>query len=64
MLIQSFHGPLLMSLREAREIAPVMGERGVEEHRELAEAIRDRDLERAQQVMQTHIDRTAARLGN
>jgi len=64
MLIQSFHGPLLMSLREAREIAPVMGGRGTVEHRELAEAIRDRDLERAHEVMSTHIGRTAARVGH
>jgi DNA-binding FadR family transcriptional regulator len=63
LLIQSFHGPLVMSLREAHEIAPVMGERGTVEHRELAEAIRDRDLARAQQIMASHIDRTAARVG-
>lgn len=64
MLIESFHGPLLMSLREAHEHAPVMGVVGNEEHRALAEAIRDRDLEKAQVVMAAHIDRTAQRVSH
>jgi len=64
MLIQSFHGPLLMSLREAHEHAPVMGERGNDEHRALAEAIRARDLDGAQRVMREHIERTAQRVSH
>lgn len=64
MLIQSFHGPLLMSLREAREQAPIMGKRGTGEHRELAEAIRERDLAAAQRVMSEHIARTAQRVSH
>jgi DNA-binding FadR family transcriptional regulator len=39
MLVHSFHGPLLMSLREASTAAPLMGQRGVYEHRDLVEAI-------------------------
>lgn len=63
MLIESFHGPMLMSLREAHEIAPIMGKKGGQEHRQIAEAVRDRDLETARTIMSTHIDRTAARVG-
>jgi DNA-binding FadR family transcriptional regulator len=64
MLIQSFHGPLLMSLREAQEHAPAMGARGTDEHRQLAEAIRDGDLAAAQRVMSEHIARTAQRVSH
>ncbi|WIX79198.1 FCD domain-containing protein [Amycolatopsis carbonis] len=64
MLIQSFHGPMLMSLREAREHAPAMGKRGTDEHRRLAEAIRERDLAAAQHVMSEHIARTAQRVSH
>jgi DNA-binding FadR family transcriptional regulator len=64
MLIQSFHGPLLISLREAHEHAPAMGKRGTDEHRQLAEAIRDGDLAAAQRVMSEHIARTAQRVSH
>lgn len=64
MLIASFHRPMLMSLREAHEIAPMMGEKGGEEHRRIAVAIRDRDLKTARTVMSSHIDRTASRVGH
>lgn len=61
MLVQSFHGPLLMSLAEAHQSAP-MGSRGVAEHRKLAQAIKDRDLAAAREVTTTHLDRTARRV--
>jgi GntR family transcriptional repressor for pyruvate dehydrogenase complex len=59
-LVQSFHGPMLLSLRQARNVAPAMGRRGTEEHAALVEAIDKRDLETAIQVMSTHLDRTAS----
>ena len=61
MLVQSFHGPLLMSLAEAHQNAP-MGDRGVGEHRKLAQAIKDRDLDTARKIATTHLDRTAQRV--
>lgn len=62
MLVHSFHGPLLMSLQEAKTAAPVMGPRGTHEHRDIVEAIARRDTDKAMSIMQTHIDRTAGRL--
>jgi DNA-binding FadR family transcriptional regulator len=62
MLVQSFHGPMLMSLEQARAAAPLMGRRGTDEHRKLAQAIAKRDLEAATSVMRTHINRTARRV--
>lgn len=59
MLIRSFHGPMLSSLREAREAAPAMGHRGTKEHREIIEAIRRRDATKATAVMTAHLHRTA-----
>lgn len=64
MLVQSFHGPMLMSLEQARAAAPLMGRRGTDEHRKLAQAIAKRDLEAATSVMRTHIGRTAKRVKN
>jgi GntR family transcriptional regulator, transcriptional repressor for pyruvate dehydrogenase complex len=61
MLVQSFHGPLLMSLAESRQSAP-MGRRGTGEHRKLAQAIKDRDLAAAHKIATTHLDRTARRV--
>lgn len=58
-LMQSFHGPLISSLREAKSVAPEMGARGVEEHGELVDAIEIRDLTRATAILATHLDRTA-----
>jgi GntR family transcriptional regulator, transcriptional repressor for pyruvate dehydrogenase complex len=63
MLVHSFHGPLLMSLREAQVAAPLMGVRGTNEHRDFVEAIARRDVEEAEQIMRTHLDRTARRVG-
>ncbi len=45
MLVHSFHGPLLMSLREASTASPLMGQRGTYEHRDLVEAIAVRDVD-------------------
>src|SRR5262245_58679413 len=62
MLVQSFHGPLLMSLQQAQVAAPLMGPRGAREHSELVEAIEQRDVERAREIMTRHLQRTADRL--
>lgn len=63
MLVQSFHGPLLMSLNEARVNAPLMGRRGTTEHGKLVEALASRDADAAMKVMLTHLKRTASRVG-
>jgi GntR family transcriptional regulator, transcriptional repressor for pyruvate dehydrogenase complex len=62
MLMRSFHGPLLMSLREAQDAAPLMGQRGTTEHRDFVEAIAARDADKAATIMRRHIGRTARRL--
>jgi GntR family transcriptional regulator, transcriptional repressor for pyruvate dehydrogenase complex len=62
MLVRSFHGPLLMSLREAATAAPLMGQRGTVEHRDFVEAIANRDADKATTIMRKHISRTARRL--
>jgi DNA-binding GntR family transcriptional regulator len=62
MLVHSFHGPMLMSLREAKTAAPLMGQRGTVEHRDLVAAIAERDTEKARAIMEKHIGRTARRL--
>ena len=61
MLVHSFHGPMLMSLRQAQMAAPTMGHKGTEEHRALVEAIKARDVDAAVAVMGTHLERTAER---
>lgn len=60
MLVQSFHGPMLLSLRQAQVVAPAMGRKGTDEHAALVEAIEKRDLDAAIRVMTTHLDRTAS----
>ncbi|MGW4485538.1 FadR/GntR family transcriptional regulator [Amycolatopsis sp. NPDC004368] len=62
MLVHSFHGPLLMSLREAQVAAPLMGHRGTSEHREFVEAIAARDAEKASEIMAKHLRRTSQRI--
>jgi GntR family transcriptional regulator, transcriptional repressor for pyruvate dehydrogenase complex len=62
MLVQSFHGPLLMSLQRAQIAAPLMGRLGTDEHRKIVEAIARRDVAGATEVMSTHLARTAERL--
>jgi GntR family transcriptional regulator, transcriptional repressor for pyruvate dehydrogenase complex len=62
MLVHSFHGPLLMSLREAQVAAPLMGHRGTAEHREFVEAVAGRDAAKAEEIMRAHLERTARRV--
>lgn len=62
MLVESLHGPLVLSLERAREVAPLHGRRGVEEHRALVDAIAARDSSTAEELMRTHLTRTAERL--
>ena len=63
MLVESLHGPLIMSLERAREVAPMHGRHGVEEHRQLVDAIAKGSVKKATQLMRTHLERTAERLG-
>ena len=51
-----------MSLERAREVAPLHGRHGVEEHRALVDAIASRDADKASALMRTHLARTAERL--
>lgn len=62
MLVESFHGPLLMSLREAQANEPSMGRRGIKEHRDLVEAVAAHDVEVATEIMRMHLERTASRV--
>jgi len=62
MLVESLHGPLIMSLERAREAAPLHGRRGVDEHRALVDAIAARDAGRATALMSEHLERTAERV--
>lgn len=64
MLIESFRGPLLMSLERAKEVIPSMGRAGVREHLALVRAVRDRDPERARTIMASHLGRTAKHLAD
>ena len=63
MLIESFRGPLLMSLQRARDAAPEMGILGTQEHEKFIEAVRRRDAAAASTIMSEHLERTAHRLG-
>ena len=62
MLVESLHGPLIMSLERARQAAPLHGRRGVEEHRALVDAIAKKSVRKASELMSTHLNRTAERL--
>jgi GntR family transcriptional regulator, transcriptional repressor for pyruvate dehydrogenase complex len=62
MLVESFRGPLLMSLERARETAPQMGRLGTEEHTRFVEAVRKQDCEAATKIMREHLQRTARRV--
>jgi GntR family transcriptional repressor for pyruvate dehydrogenase complex len=64
MLVESLHGPLLMSLERARQAAPLHGRRGVDEHRALVDAIASRDAAKATALMGMHLERTADRLAH
>lgn len=63
MLVESFRGPMLMSMEKARRAAPEMGRLGTTEHQKFVDALRKRDSEAAVQVMRPHLERTAHRLG-
>lgn len=62
MLVQSFHGPMLMSLQRVQMAAPLVGRVGTGEHRTFAEAIARQDEAAATAVMGAHLARTAERL--
>ena len=62
MLIESFRGPILMSLQQAHEAAPEMGGLGTREHEQFIEAVRRRDVDTASKIMREHLERTAHRL--
>jgi DNA-binding FadR family transcriptional regulator len=62
MLVESFRGPILMSLHEARQVAPEMGRVGTREHEKFIEAIRRRDADTATRIMREHLARTARRV--
>lgn len=62
MLVQTFRGPLLMSLREAQLAAPIMGPHGAKEHQQIARAVSNGDLAAAQHIMRDHLERTTNRL--
>ncbi len=63
MFVDSLHDPLLRSLERARAAAPSHGAHGVDEHRALVDAITKRDVEQASELMRTHLNRTAERVG-
>jgi DNA-binding FadR family transcriptional regulator len=64
MLVESFRGPILMSLREAKNAAPEMGKVGSQEHERFIGAIRRQDVDAASRIMREHLSRTAHRLGH
>ncbi len=62
MLVESFRGPILMSLKEAKEVAPEMGGLGSQEHERFVQAVRRRDADGAARIMREHLARTAGRV--
>ena len=62
LIANSLQGPLLMSLRAAKRVAPEMGGAGALEHRAIVDAVRARDPERARAIMAEHLARTATRV--
>jgi len=64
LLVESFRGPILMSLERARATAPEMGKLGTEEHERFVVAVRKRDPEKAMRIMREHLGRTANRVGH
>jgi len=62
MLVESFRGPILMSLEQAKEVAPDMGELGTKEHERFVKAVRRRDAAEAARLMRVHLTRTAHRV--
>jgi len=64
MLLDSFRGPILMSLQQAKLTAPEMGVLGSEEHEAFTQAVRRRDPDLATLIMREHLERTAHRVGH
>lgn len=62
LILDSFHGPLLISLTRAKDLAPEMGVAGNVEHGLLIDAIRRRDVQDAHDVLERHLERTRTRL--
>jgi DNA-binding FadR family transcriptional regulator len=63
MLVHSFHGPLLDSLEETREITTTAGQRGAREHLDFVKAVGNRDVEGATRIMGRHLGRAGRRVG-
>jgi GntR family transcriptional regulator, transcriptional repressor for pyruvate dehydrogenase complex len=64
MLVESFRGPIHMSLQQAREVAPEMGDLGTREHELFIEMVRRRAPDAATKIMREHLERTARRVGH
>ncbi len=64
MLVESFRGPILMSLQETGEVAPETADLGTREHERFTEAVRRRDADGAARIMREHLARTAGRVRN
>ncbi|MPZ82509.1 MAG: GntR family transcriptional regulator [Actinophytocola sp.] len=62
MLVESFHGPMLMSLKKAKTRAPLMGRKGSAEHARFVDAVADGDVDAATAIMREHLQRTADRV--
>ncbi len=62
MLVESFRGPILMSLEEAKSRVPEMGEVGTLEHQRFVDAVRNHDAQAASSIMREHLMRTAHRV--
>src|SRR3984957_5061943 len=62
MLVESFRGPILMSLEQAKSAAPEMGKLGTQEHERFIEAVGRRDAQAATTIMAQHLTRTANRV--
>jgi GntR family transcriptional regulator, transcriptional repressor for pyruvate dehydrogenase complex len=64
MLVESFREALYMSLEQAHEVAPEMGDLGTREHERFVEAVRRREPDAATKIMREHLERTARRVGH
>jgi DNA-binding GntR family transcriptional regulator len=53
-----------MSLQQAQEVAPEMGDLGTLEHERFIEAVRRRAPDAATKIMREHLERTARRVGH
>jgi len=61
---ETFQGPLLRSLQQARKVDPQMGQLGALEHRALVDTLRAREPEAAKEILSTHLGRTAERVAD